>query len=106
MPLLAAVGTGLGVTGVGVGASKGAAADCWKVAVSAAGYEASISDGGGALTVDAANALRGVPSTGQKLNLSANCSWQVSQNFIVTTSLPLWGLSAEFDSGAGLLIAC
>src|SRR5260221_685641 len=80
-------------------------ADCWKVAVSAAGHEDSISDGG-ALTVGPATALSGVPSTGQKLNLSANCSWQVSQNFIVTTSLSLWGLSAEFDSGAGLLIAC
>ena len=31
--------------------------------------------------------LSGVPSTGQKLNLSANSSWHVSQNFIVTTSL-------------------
>jgi hypothetical protein len=95
--------------GAGVfGASKGAAAARWNVAVSATGYEASTSDAG-ALIVDAGDAgtaLNGVPSTGQKLNLSANSSWHVSQNFIVTTSLPLWGLSAEFDSGAKLLVAC
>jgi hypothetical protein len=60
----------------------------------------------GALAVDAGTALSGVPSTGQKLNLSANSSWHVSQNFIVTTSLPLWGLSAEFDSRVGLLMVC
>ena len=75
------------------------------VAVSATGYEVSMSDAG-ALVVVAGTAASGVPSTGQKLNLSANCSWHVSQNFIVTTSLPLWGLSAEFDSGTGLVIAC
>src|SRR5206468_2687260 len=91
-----------------VGASKGAAAALWNAAVSATGYEASTS-GAGALTVGAgaaSTALSGVPSTGQKLNRSANSSLHVSQNFIVTTSLPLWGLSAEFDSGAGLLVAC
>src|SRR5439155_14706280 len=96
-----------GTDGAGAGASKGAAAVRWKLAVSATGYEASTSEAG-ALSVAGATgtALSGVPSTGQKLNLSANCSWHVSQNFIVTTSLPLWGLSAEFDIGAGLLIAC
>jgi hypothetical protein len=92
---------------VGAGASKGGAAGVGEVAVSVTGYDVSISaadalifDAGAAFT-----ALSGVPSTGQKLNLSANSSWQVSQNFIVTTSLSLWGI-AEFDSGVGLLIAC
>src|SRR5215472_6619436 len=39
--------------------------------------------------------LRGVPSTGQKLNLSANSSWQVEQNFIAKTSLSILGRSIE-----------
>ena len=75
------------------------------MAVSATGYVDSISDGG-AFTAAAGAALSGVPSTGQKLNLSANSSWHVSQNFIVTTSLSPWGLSTEFDGRAELLIAC
>src|SRR5678816_1149174 len=41
---------------------------------------------------------KGVPSTGQKLNLSANCSSHLEQNFIETTSSPLWGSST--DSGS------
>ena len=35
------------------------------------------------------------PSTGQKLNLSANSSLHVEQNFIFTTSCWLWGNCAE-----------
>jgi hypothetical protein len=38
--------------------------------------------------------LKGVPSTGQKLNLSANSSSHLEQNFIDTTSSRLWGSSA------------
>src|SRR6185503_14297262 len=33
-------------------------------------------------------AVSGVPSTGQKLNLSANSSWHLEQNFIDTSSRP------------------
>ena len=47
--------------------------------------------------------FKGVPSTGQKLNLSANSSLQVEQNFIVTTSFWLWGNSAE-DWAAGISV--
>ena len=64
--------------------------------VSDIGYDDSTSTGAlvvGGATVAAATALRGVPSTGQKLNRSANCSWHVLQNFILTTSLSRWGSS-------------
>src|ERR1041385_4483775 len=91
----AATGTGgttgsAGATGVEGATALGAAT------VSDIGYEASTSTGAlafGGATVAAATALRGVPSTGQKLNRSANCSWQVLQNFILTTSLSRWGSS-------------
>src|SRR5438132_14042469 len=62
------------------------------VALSGAGYAVSISltaalDVAGAA---AETTLSGVPSTGQKLNRSANSSWHVLQNFIATTSLFRW----------------
>src|SRR6185369_981043 len=43
-------------------------------------------------------AVKGVPSTGQKLNLSANSSSHTEQNFIDTTSSRLWGSSTDCDS--------
>jgi hypothetical protein len=51
----------------------------------------------GGSTALAANPLSGVPSTGQKLNLSANCSWQVEQVFIIYPrySRPSWGKAYE-----------
>jgi hypothetical protein len=58
--------------------------------ISATGYEVSMSRAE-ALTGGAGATPNGVPSTGQKLNLSANCSWHVLQNFIFTTSLSRWG---------------
>src|SRR5689334_17534407 len=42
--------------------------------------------------------VSGVPSTGQKLNLSANSSSHLEQNFIDTTSFGLWGSSTDCDS--------
>src|ERR1043165_8882099 len=42
--------------------------------------------------------VNGVPSTGQKLNLSANSSLHTEQNFIDTTSSRLWGSSTDCDS--------
>src|SRR5262245_52273532 len=43
-------------------------------------------------------ATNGVPSTGQKLNLSANSSEHLEQNFIDTTSSRLWGSCMGSDS--------
>src|SRR5258705_13379923 len=48
-------------------------------------------------SASATTELKGVPSTGQKLNLSANCSSHLEQNFIDTTSR-LWGGSTGRDS--------
>src|SRR5688572_13068470 len=45
-----------------------------------------------------ATAVSGVPSTGQKLNLSANSSWHLEQNFIDTTSSRLRGSISGCDS--------
>src|SRR5262245_24827141 len=39
--------------------------------------------------------VNGLPSTGQKLNLSANSSSHLVQNFINTTSSRLWGSSID-----------
>ena len=56
--------------------------------------------GSSLLTVRLASSLsttievNGVPSTGQKLNLSANSSLHLEQNFIDTTSR-LWGSSTD-----------
>src|ERR1041385_5268307 len=58
----------------------------------------------GSLTTAAGTAFSGVPSTGQKLNLSANSSWHVLQNFIFTTSLSLVGLNAKSDTEPPLLL--
>src|SRR5687768_4359871 len=44
-----------------------------------------------------ATAVSGVPSTGQKLNLSANSSWHLEQNFIDTTSSRLRECSDSVD---------
>src|SRR5262245_43959402 len=52
----------------------------------------------GSSTAAAAATVNGVPSTGQKLNLSANCSSHLEQNFIDTTSSRLWGSSTDCDS--------
>src|SRR5690349_18323076 len=57
----------------------------------------------GSLTA-AGTAVSGVPSTGQKLNLSANSSWHVLQNFIFTTSLSRVGLNAKSDAEPPLLL--
>src|SRR5215510_11538404 len=59
--------------------------------------------GVGSLTA-AGTAASGVPSTGQKLNLSANSSWHVLQNFIFTTSLSRVGLNAKSDTEPPLLL--
>src|SRR5215510_2835422 len=58
----------------------------------------------GSLTAAVGTAVRGVPSTGQKLNLSANSSWHVLQNFIFTTSLSRRGLNAKSDTEPPLLL--
>src|ERR1043166_1914523 len=42
----------------------------------------------GSSTTGGVTTVNGVPSTGQKLNLSANSSLHTEQNFIDTTSLP------------------
>src|ERR1051325_3398880 len=60
--------------------------------------------GAGSFTVAAGTAVSGVPSTGQKLNLSANSSWHVLQNFIFTTSLSRVGLNAKSDTEPPLLL--
>jgi hypothetical protein len=61
----------------------------------------------GALTTGSDGSMtgefKGVPSTGQKLNLSANSSLHVEQNFIVTTSFWLWGNSTEDCAAASPL---
>jgi hypothetical protein len=79
------------------GAGGTVALEVMGLTVSDIGYDASTSTGaaafGGATEGAAATALSGVPSTGQKLNRSANCSWHVLQNFILTTSLSRWGSS-------------
>src|ERR1044072_4327630 len=46
--------------------------------------------------------VSGVPSTGQKLNLSANSSSHLEQNFIDTTSSRLWVSSTDCDSPSAL----
>src|SRR5690242_2639543 len=77
---------------------EGVAGFTSRATVSETGYEVSISADAAALITGgsaAGTTLKGVPSTGQKLNRSANCSWHVLQNFIFTTSLPLWGSTIE-----------
>src|SRR2546429_372987 len=77
--------------------------------VSEIGYDASTSAGAlafGDATVAACTSLNGVPSTGQKLNRSANCSWHVLQNFILTTSLSRWGSMTELRCSFMLIVAC
>src|SRR3954465_11730942 len=110
-----AAGEIFGITGslrgagsfIGVGSLMGAGS-LFGAMVSDTGYDDSIS--ADALICDGASAtgetaLRGVPSTGQKLNRSANCSLQVSQNFILTTSLSRWGSNTELKL-AFMLVIC
>ena len=47
--------------------------------------------------------VSGVPSTGQKLNLSAKSSWHLEQNFIFTTSLSVLGSGSVCAQDAGLI---
>src|ERR1043165_234619 len=58
----------------------------------------------GSLTGAVGTAVSGVPSTGQKLNLSANSSWHVLRNFIFSTSLSRVGLNAISDTEPPLLL--
>src|ERR1043165_5602983 len=62
------------------------------------------SGGAASLTGATGTAVRGDPSTGQKLNLSANSSWHVLQNFMFTTSLSRSGLNAKLDTEPPLIL--
>src|SRR5439155_27196353 len=102
LPTAAAMGaaTVTGIFGDGV-----ASFTSWAT-VSETGYEVSISAAAALITGGSAagSALKSAPSTGQKLNRSANCSWHVLQNFILTTSLSRWVSSAELKRSSMLLI--
>src|ERR1051325_680683 len=103
LPTAAGAATVTGTVGEGVAALTSLAT------VSETGYEVSISAAAAVLITGgsgAGTALKGVPSTGQKLNRSANCSWHVLQNFIFTTSLPFWGYTIELRCSFMPTMAC
>src|ERR1041384_4813272 len=104
LPTVAAAGA---ATVTGIFGEDVAGFTSWAT-VSETGYEVSISAAAALITCGsvAGTALKGVPSTGQKLNRSANCSWHVLQNFIFTTSLPLWGSTIELRCSFMPTVAC